>query len=156
MGFKVAAVGRGQDLAGDALKLGAHVYVDISQEDAAKKLNSMGGAKAIITTIGKAEAVSSLMAGLAPRGRLVLRGAGKDPLPVSAGHLVVGGRSVLGSITGTPYENEKTLAFSALTGVRPQIVTMPLEKAFETYQKMKSGDVKFRMVLTMKEIRHAH
>ncbi|MGH6805354.1 MAG: zinc-binding dehydrogenase [Ensifer adhaerens] len=102
----------------------------MSQEDAAKKLNSMGGAKAIITTIGNAEAVSSLMAGLAPRGGLVLPGEGKDPLPVSAGHLVVGERSVLGSITGTPYENEKTLDFSVLTGVRPQIETMPLEKAF--------------------------
>jgi alcohol dehydrogenase len=86
----------------------------------------------------------------------VLLGAGKDPLPVSAGHLVVGERSVLGSITGTPYENEKTLNFSVLTGVRPQIETMPLDKAFEAYQKMKSGDVKFRMVLTMKDPRHAH
>jgi len=26
---------------------------------------------------------------------------------------------------------------------------MPLEKAFEAYQKMKSGDVKCRMVLTV-------
>lgn len=135
MRFKVAAVGRGQDIAVHALKLRAHVYVDISREDAAKKLNSMGGAKAIITTIGNAEAVSSLMAGLAPRGRLVLLGAGKEPLPVSAGHLVVGERSVLGSITGTPYENEKTLGFSVLTGVRPQIETMPLEKAFEAIRR---------------------
>ncbi|MCA1407270.1 hypothetical protein I6F26_14410 [Ensifer sp. IC3342] len=63
---------------------------------------------AIITTNGNAEAVSSLMAGPAPRGRLVLLGAGRDPLPVSAGHLVVGERSVLGSITGTPYENGRT------------------------------------------------
>ncbi|THK35313.1 alcohol dehydrogenase [Ensifer sp. MPMI2T] len=156
MGFRVAAVGRGQDIAEDALKLGAHVYVDTSQDDAAKKLKSMGGATAIIATIGNAEAVSSLMAGLAPRGTLVLLGAGGDPLPVSAGHLVVGERSVLGSITGTPYENERTLDFSVLTGVRPQIETMPLTKASEAYQKMKSGDVKFRMVLTMKETRHAY
>jgi D-arabinose 1-dehydrogenase-like Zn-dependent alcohol dehydrogenase len=35
------------------------------------------------------------------------------------------------------------------TGVCPQIETMPLEKAFEAYQRVKSGDVKFRMVLTM-------
>jgi alcohol dehydrogenase len=37
----------------------------------------------------------------------VLLGAGKDPLPVSSGHLVVGERELVGSITGTPYENEK-------------------------------------------------
>lgn len=153
MGFKVAAIGRGRDIADDALRLGAHLYIDTRSEEAAAKLKSMGGANAIVTTIGNAEALSSLMPGLAPRGRLVLLGAGKDPLPVSAGHLVVGERSVLGSITGTPYENEKALNFSVLAGVRPQIETMPLERAFEAYQKMKSGEVKFRMVLTMKKTR---
>jgi alcohol dehydrogenase len=89
------------------------------------------------------------MPGLAPQGRLVLLGAGKDPLPVSAGHLVIGERSVLGSITGSPFENEKTLNFSVLAGVRPMIEVMPLAQANEAYQKMKSGDVKFRMVLSM-------
>lgn len=151
MGFKIAAVGRGQDIAEDALKLGAHIYIDTRSEDAAARLKSMGGAQAIIATMGNAEAVSALMPGLAPRGRLVLLGAGKEPLPVPAGHLVVGERSVLGSITGTPYENEKALDFSVLTDVRPWIETMPLEKAFDAYLKMKSGDVKFRMVLTMKD-----
>lgn len=61
MGFRVAAVGRGQEIAEDALNLGAHLYIDTQTEDAVKKLRSLGGAKAIITTIGDAEAVSSLM-----------------------------------------------------------------------------------------------
>lgn len=152
MGFRVAAVGRGSDIAEDALALGAHVYIDTNQEDAVAKLQSMGGAQAIVTTISHVGTVSALMGSLAPKGRLVLLGAGKDPLPVSAGHLVVGERSILGSITGTPYENEKTLAFSVLAGVRPMIEVMPLEKANEAYQKMKSGDVKFRMVLTMTRV----
>lgn len=117
--------------------------------DAAARLQDMGGARAIVTTIGHAGTVSALAGGLAPQGRLVLLGAGKDPLPVSAGHLVVGEPSVLGSITGSPYENEKTLDFSVLAGVRPMIEVMPLEKADEAYRKMKSGDVRFRMVLTM-------
>lgn len=63
---------------------------------------------------------------------------------------------MLGSSAGTPYENEKTLNLSVMTGVRPQIETMPLENAVEAHQKMKSGDVKFRMVLTMKELRDAY
>lgn len=149
MGFKVIAVGRGSDIAEDAVALGAHLYIDTNEEDAAAKLKGMGGAQAIVSTIGHPGAVSALMGGLAPQGRLVLLGAGKDPLPVSAGHLVVGERSVLGSITGTPYENEKTLDFSVLAGVRPAIEVMPLEQANEAYQKMKSGDVKFRMVLAV-------
>jgi alcohol dehydrogenase len=155
MGFRVAAVGRDTDIAEDALRLGAHAYIDTNAEDGAARLKQLGGAKAIIATIGNATAVSSLMAGLAPRGHLVVLGAGKDPLHISAGQMVVGERSMIGSITGTPYQNEKTLDFSVLSGVRPQIETMPLELAFDAYQKMKSGDVKFRMVLTMKEPHHA-
>lgn len=151
MGFKVVAIGRGTDIRDEALALGAHIYIDTNIEDAAGKLVELGGAKAIITTIGKADAVSALVPGLAPRGRLVVLGAGKDPLTVSAGQLVVGERSILGSITGSPFENEKTLNFSVLAGVRPQIETLPFEKAFEAYQRMKSGDVKFRMVLTFED-----
>lgn len=86
----------------------------------------------------------------------MLLGAGKDPLPVSAGQLVVGERSVLGSITGTPFENEKTLDFSVLAGVRPRIETMPLEKAAEAVARMRSGQANFRMVLTMTGRRDAH
>jgi alcohol dehydrogenase len=149
MGFKVIAIGRGNDIAADALALGAHVYIDTSQKDATTNLLEMGGAQAIVTTIGHASTVSALMGALAPEGRLVILGAGKDPLPVSTGHFVVGERSVLGSITGSPYENEKTLNFSVLADVRPMIEVMPLEKANEAYQKMKTGEVKFRMVLTM-------
>lgn len=149
MGFKVVAVGRGSEIAKDALSLGAHVYIDNSQENTIAKIKSMGGAQAIMTTIDDAALVSRLLEGLAPQGRLVLLGVGEDPLSVVAGHLVVGERSVLGSITGTPYESEKALRFSVLAGVRPLIETLPLEKANEAYQRMRSGDVKFRMVLTV-------
>ncbi|TXL82359.1 zinc-binding dehydrogenase [Vineibacter terrae] len=156
MGFKVVAVGRGEDIAELALKLGAHVYIDTNREAAAERLNELEGAKAIIVTIASASAASPLLSGLAPGGRLVLLGAGKDPLAVSGGLLVGGERGVVGSITGSPYENEKTLDFSVLAGVRPMIETMPLENAPEAYERMKSGDVQFRIVLTMEKSRHAH
>lgn len=149
MGFKVAAIGRGQDIAQDALAIGAHVYIDTNIENAAEKLNGMGGAKAIIATIALADTISPLLGGLAPEGRLVMLGTSKDPLSIASGLLVAGERGVIGSITGSPYENERTLDFSVLTGVRPKIETVPLERAAEALQKLKSGDVKFRIVLTM-------
>ncbi len=149
MGFKVAAIGRGQDIAQDALAIGAHVYIDTNSENVAEKLNGMGGAKAIIATIALADTISPLLGGLAPEGRLVMLGTSKDPLSIASGLLVAGERGVIGSITGSPYENERTLDFSVLTGVRPKIETVPLERAAEALQKLKSGDVKFRIVLTM-------
>lgn len=152
MGFRVVAIGRGMDTARYAQELGAHSYIDTETQDAAQTLTAMGGARAIIATVGLANIVSPLLAGLTPGGRLVMLGTGKYPLAVSAGVLVGGERSVQGSITGTPYENERTLDFSVLTEVRPWIETMPLEDAADAYQRMKSGDAKFRMVLTMAKV----
>jgi alcohol dehydrogenase len=149
MGFRVVAIGRGADIEADVLELGAHRYVDTQAEDAAKTLIGMGSAKVIIATVGTGDAVSPLIPGLAPEGRLILLGTGKDPLVVSAGMLVGAERSILGSITGSPYENERTLDFSVLADVRPWIETLPLEQAAEAYRRMRSGDAKFRVVLTM-------
>jgi D-arabinose 1-dehydrogenase-like Zn-dependent alcohol dehydrogenase len=45
-------------------------------------------------------------------------------------------------------DSQETLDFSALTGVRPRIETLPLEEAQAAYDKMMAGDARFRMVLT--------
>ncbi|WP_085032680.1 alcohol dehydrogenase [Ensifer aridi] len=156
MGFRVVAVGRGEDIAADALELGAHRYIETSKENPADAINAMGGAKAILTTTGNPTAITALMPALAPEGRLIVLGVGKDPLPVSTGYLVGAERGVIGSITGSPFETERTLDFSMLTGVRPMIETMPLERAQDAVQKMRSGDAKFRIVLTMGDQTDAH
>lgn len=149
MGLKVVALGRGGDKELDALALGAHVYVDTEKADAASELKVMGGAHAIVTTTPSASVASALLHGLASQGRLVVLGAGRDAISVAPGHLVVGERSVLGSLTGTPYESERTLDFSVLADVRPMYESLPLERAAEAYQRLRRGDVKFRLVLTM-------
>ena len=45
LGYRVAAVGRGPDNAALARSLGAHVYIDSAATDAAKELQTLGGAK---------------------------------------------------------------------------------------------------------------
>lgn len=66
------------------------------------------------------------------------------------GVLELGERRVQGTMTGTPYEAEKTLDFSVLASILPRIETLPLERAGEAYARMKSGEARFRMVLTMR------
>lgn len=149
MGFRVVAIGRGGDIAADACALGAHFYIDNRAEDAAARLKGMGGVQALVTTIDHADTVSALLAGLAPEGRLVLLNPGKGPLQLPGGLLVGGQRGILGSMTGTPHDTEKALDFSVLVDVRPRIEVLPLAQASEALRRLKSGDVKFRMVLTM-------
>ena len=46
-------------------------------------------------------------------------------------------------------DSEDSLAFSALTGVRPMTEVFPLEQADEAYERMMSGKARFRVVLDM-------
>ena len=71
----------------------------------------------------------------------------QDPIQLNAFPLVFGGRSIYGSLTGTPIDSEDTLAFSVLENIRPMIETVPLEQAADGYARMMQGKARFRMVL---------
>jgi D-arabinose 1-dehydrogenase-like Zn-dependent alcohol dehydrogenase len=149
MGFRTVAVGRGREKEALAKDLGAHVYLDTAVDDAAATLQRLGGARAILATGTSGEAMGSLVAGLAARGKFIVVGVPRDQIQLSAAALVFGGRSVYGALTGTPIDNEDTLAFSVLENIRPMIETVPFERAADAYTRLMQGKARFRMVLTM-------
>ncbi|MGD0618266.1 MAG: alcohol dehydrogenase [Bryobacteraceae bacterium] len=148
-GYKVAAIGRGSENAALAQKLGASVYIDSNGTNAAEELQKLGGSQVILATAPSSKAMSTLIDGLAPNGKLIVVGATFDPIEVTPIQLISGSRAIQGWSTGTPADSEDTLHFSELTGVRPLIETYPLEKAAEAYARMMSGKAQFRVVLTM-------
>ncbi len=149
LGFRTVAIGRGRDKEKLAKELGAHAYVDAAAEKAAEVLQRMGGARAILATGTGGDAMGALVSGLSARGKFIVVGVPQDPIQLNAFTLVFGGRSIYGSLTGTPMDSEDTLAFSVLQKVRPMIETLPLEKAADAFARMMEGKARFRMVLTM-------
>jgi len=148
-GYKVAAIGRGSENATLAKKLGAHVYIDSQATNAAQELQKLGGAKVILATAPSSKAMSELIDGLGPHGKLMVVGAGPDSIEVTPIQLIVGSKQIQGWWSGIPTDSEDTLRFAELTGVRPMIETYPLEKAGEAYDRMMSGKAQFRVVITM-------
>ena len=148
-GYRVAAIGRNPDDAGLAKKLGAHVYIDSKATNAAEELQKLGGAKVILATAPSSKAMSALIDGLGPHGRLMVIGATFDPIEVTPIQLIGGTRTIQGWASGIPSDSEDTVRFAELTGVRPMIEIYPLERAAEAYARMLSGDAQFRVVLTM-------
>jgi len=148
-GYKVAAIGRGPENAALATKLGASVYIDSKAADAAKELQKMGGAQVILATAPNSKAMSELIDGLGPNGTLMVVGATTDAIEVTPVQLIFGSKRIQGWAAGTPTDSEDTLRFAELSGVRPMIETLPLEKAAEGYARMMSGKAQFRVVLTM-------
>ena len=148
-GYKVAAIGRGSENEALARKLGASIYIDSKATNAAQELQKLGGAQVILATAPSSKAMSALIDGLGPNGKLMVVGATFDPIEVSPVQLIVGVKSIQGWAAGTPADSEDTLRFAELSGVRPMIETYPLEKAAEGYARMLSGQAQFRVVLTM-------
>ena len=148
-GYKVAAIGRGPENAALAGKLGATVYIDSKATNAAEELQKLGGARVILATAPSSKAMSELIDGLGPNGKLVVIGAAFEPIEVSPVQLINGSRTIQGWAAGTPADSEDTLRFAELSGVRPMIETYPLEKAADAYARMMSGKAEFRVVLTM-------
>jgi D-arabinose 1-dehydrogenase-like Zn-dependent alcohol dehydrogenase len=148
-GYKVAAIGRGPQNAALAKKLGAHVYIDSKATSAAAALQELGGASVILATAPNSKAMSELIDGLGPNGKLMVVGVDFTPIEVTPVQLITGSRTIQGWATGSPLDTEDTLRFADLSGVRPMIETYPLERAAEAYARMISGDAQFRVVLTM-------
>jgi D-arabinose 1-dehydrogenase-like Zn-dependent alcohol dehydrogenase len=148
-GYKVAAIGRGPENAVLAKKLGASLYIDSKATNAAEALQKLGGARVVLATAPSSKAMSELVNGLGPNGKLIVIGATFDPIEVAPVQLISGSRTIQGWAAGTPADSEDTLQFAELTGVRPMIETYPLEKAGEAYARMMSGKAEFRVVLTM-------
>ena len=148
MGFETVAINRGSDKAPLAQQLGAHHYIDASAHDVVTELQKLGGARVILATAPNAQAISALVDGLAPSGTLVVPAAPAEPLTLNVLSLISGRRSVAGWYSGTARDAQDTLAFSALTGVRPMIETYPLRRVADAYEHMLSGRVRFRVVLT--------
>jgi D-arabinose 1-dehydrogenase-like Zn-dependent alcohol dehydrogenase len=148
MGCRTVAIARGTDKEALARQLGAHHYIDSNTQDVAGELLKLGGARVILATVTSAQAMSAAIGGLAVDGRLVIVGATPEPVQASPLLLITGRRAIQGWPSGTSIDSEDTLAFSALTNVRPMIETMPLEHAPDAYNRMMSGAARFRMVLT--------
>jgi len=147
LGYRVAAIARGTGKAELAAQLGADHYIDSAAEDPGAALQRLGGAAAVIATAASGASMSPLVAGLAPRGRMIVVGAAADPIQVSTADLIFGTRTIAGSLTGSSIENEDNLAFSQARGVHPMNEVVPLSEAPKAYERMMSGEARFRIVL---------
>ena len=151
LGHRVVAIARGTGKARLAAELGAHDYIDSTAADPGAALQALGGAAVIVATAASGASMSPLIPGLAPRGQLVVVGAAPDPIQVATTDLIFGGRTVRGSVTGTAIENEDNLRFALEHGVRSHNEVFPLSEAPKAYDRMVSGEARFRAVLDTRE-----
>jgi D-arabinose 1-dehydrogenase-like Zn-dependent alcohol dehydrogenase len=148
MGFKTVAIARGQDKGALAGTLGAWRYIDSKSQDPAAELQKLGGAKVILATVTAGDAMAAALGGLGVNGTFLIVGAAMS-MQISPLQLLGKCQSIKGWYSGTSIDSQDTLSFSVQTGVRSMNEAFPLEQVEEGYQRMMSGAVRFRAVLTM-------
>ena len=148
MEFNTVAIARGKDKEQLAKQLGARHYIDSQTQDPSAELAKLGGAKVVLATVTNGKAMTAVLGGLSINGKLIVLGAPQEPLEVSALLLIGGRRSVVGWPSGASIDSQGTMAFSALAGIRPMTEVYPLERAAEAYDRMMSGQARFRVVIT--------
>src|SRR5882762_5636273 len=109
MGFNTVAINRGRDKEDLARQLGAHHYIDATAQDVVSELQKLGGAKVILATAPNAQAISVLVDGLAPSGKLLVPAAPAAPLTVNVFSLITRRSSVAGWYSGTASDSQDTL-----------------------------------------------
>ena len=149
MGFQTVAISGGHDKEKLARELGAHHYINYRDHPPAEELKKLGGAQVILATAPNSQAISSLVDGLTPRGKLLIVAAASDPLEVIPLSLI-SGRMVAGWPSGHAKDAEDTLKFSALTGILPMVESFPLNQASAAYEKMITNKARFRVVLQIR------
>lgn len=147
MGFHAVGIARGMDKEALAVELGASTYIDSLAKDPAAELQRLGGARVIVATAPSGEAMSAVLGGLAVNGTLFVVGAAHS-MEISPVFLLSGRRSIKGWYSGTAIDSEDTLAFSSRSGVRSMNEVFPLDRVDEAYDRMMSGQARFRVVLT--------
>jgi D-arabinose 1-dehydrogenase-like Zn-dependent alcohol dehydrogenase len=148
MGFETVGIARGKEKEAFAKKLGAHHYLDSESQNVAAELEKLGGARVILSTVTSGKAVNAVLGGMGINGKLILVGNPDQPIEVPGRLLIAGRRSISGWPSGSPIDSQDTLAFCALSGIRPVTEVFPLERAAEAYERMMSGKARFRVVLS--------
>jgi D-arabinose 1-dehydrogenase-like Zn-dependent alcohol dehydrogenase len=146
MGFRTVALSRGADKEDFARHHGAHEYIDTDQVKPAEGLKRLGGADLVLATAPHAAAISSTIDGLKPRGKLLIVAAPSEPLTISV-FSIFSGKTVSGWPSGNPIDSEETMAFAALTGVRPRTETFKLDQAEQALGRVLENKIRFRAVL---------
>jgi D-arabinose 1-dehydrogenase-like Zn-dependent alcohol dehydrogenase len=147
MGFETIAIARGKEKEAFAKQLGAKHYLDSESQNVAAELEKLGGARIILSTVTSGKAVNAVLGGMGINGKTILVGNPDQPLEITGRLLIAGRRSISGWPSGSPIDSQDTLAFCALSGIRPMTEVFPLERAPEAYERMLSGKARFRVVL---------
>jgi len=135
----------------DALRLGADEVVISTKPEEMQK--HAGTFNFILDTIAADHDINVYINMLGRDGNITLVGAPEKPLTVSAFALLLGRRSLSGSIIGGIAETQEMLDFCAEHNITSDVEVIPIQKVNEAYDRLLKSDVKYRFSIDMASLK---
>ncbi|MPQ26602.1 NAD(P)-dependent alcohol dehydrogenase [Bacillus paralicheniformis] len=145
MGAEVTVLSRSLDKQEEALRFGADHY--FSTSDPAVFIELAGRFDLILNTVSANLDVDAYLSLLRVDGTLVNVGAQADPDQYSVFSLIMGRRSIAGSLVGGIRETQEMLDFAAEHSIAPQIEVIGADQVDEAYERVLRSDVRYRFVI---------
>lgn len=151
MGAEVTVLSTSAAKGADALRLGAHAFESTREPATFKKL--AGQLDLIIDTVSAPHDYNAFLGLLRARGTMVLLGVPPQPAPVAAFSLIARNRRLAGSLIGGIAETQEMLDHCAKHGIVSDIKVIPIQEINEAYERMLTGDVRYRFVIDIASLR---
>jgi uncharacterized zinc-type alcohol dehydrogenase-like protein len=135
----------------DALRLGADKVV--LSRDTNEMQKHTGSFDFILDAVSAHHDINAYINLLRPDGTVTIVGAPEKPLAVSAFSLLMGRRSLSGSLIGGIAETQEMLDFSGAHNITADVEVIPIQKVNEAYERLLKSDVKFRFSIDMASLK---
>ncbi|MCY8509155.1 NAD(P)-dependent alcohol dehydrogenase [Bacillus mojavensis] len=147
LGAEVTVLSRSMNKKEEALELGADHYYATSNQATFTEL--AGRFNVILNTVSANLDVDAYLSLLRIDGTLVNVGAPAEPDKYSVFSLIMGRRSLAGSLVGGIPETQEMLDFAAQHGIAPKIEVIRADQVDEAYERVLRSDVRYRFVIDM-------
>jgi len=153
MGADVTVLSHSLKKEADGKRLGADHFYATSDPETFTKL--AGSFDLIICTVSMDIDWNQYLALLKVEGSMVLLGVPEKPVPVGAFSLIMGRRSLAGSLIGGIKETQEMLDFCGKHNITSDIELIPADKINEAYERVIKSDVRYRFVIDIASLKKA-
>jgi alcohol dehydrogenase (NADP+) len=151
LGARVVVFTTSSNKKDDAIRLGADEVVLSKSADEMQK--HAGSFDFILDAVSADHDINAYINLLRRDGNITLVGAPHKPLPVSAFGLLMGRRSLSGSLIGGIAETQEMLDFCGKHNLTCDVEVIPIQKVNEAYERLLKSDVKYRFSIDMASLK---
>jgi alcohol dehydrogenase (NADP+) len=150
-GAKVTVLSSSPAKQQDARRLGAHDFVVTSDDEKMKRLANHFDF--IIDTVSAAHDYNTCLGLLGTNGVMICVGLPSGEEQLSPFSLVLGRKSIGGSLIGGLLETQEMLNYCGRNGITSDVEVIAIHQINQAYDRMVKGDVRYRFVIDLASLK---